>query len=302
MKLIRGCAPDRSGAHLGYRLLRPCVTCSISRPAYSYSSYNSNNNPSYASAAAPPPPAPPANPYFRYGTANDNNDDNDDNDSNPYVFSRSAPYAYTARLPPQQASSSFSAAHPQGQGRVAPSLSAGGVTGGGLADGLLFHFRRSSITPLPRYVGVTPSEELDEAKRVTVEFDGGEGEEEEGDEGAEAARMGETERRRREKGKGREKRREDGEGEKMTWKKIPSAQVRLIPFPFLPLLSSVAVQAAEKTNAPTLLAGRLSLLPPLLPPHLAPSRWRNMVARKQRRETFSPSHRFFTRWVFLGDW
>ncbi|GAA5928433.1 hypothetical protein JCM1841_005672 [Sporobolomyces salmonicolor] len=139
--VTRDLACRRCGNHLGYRLLRPDVICSISRPSYT----------SYASAVASVP-----------------------------------------------ASSA---------GSASLLLSAGGVTGGGIVDGLLFHFRREGVTALRRRVGERPEEEI----------------------GLERAR-----RRREGKGKGKEEEVEDKgarlkekmprRGEEMLWKHIPSPQ------------------------------------------------------------------------------
>ncbi|GAA5839934.1 hypothetical protein JCM9279_005214 [Rhodotorula babjevae] len=160
--LTRDVGCKRCGNHLGYRLLRPCVTCSISRPTYT----------SYASAV-------------------------------------------TSAYPPQPLV-----------------LSAGGVTGGGVVDGLLFHYRLDSITSLARLVGRTPADELDVEERSRSrsgeggESDGeGEGgsrdrapDEASGDGGGWAAGRpdGPVPRRLRE--------RPPRTGERMRWKAIPSAQ------------------------------------------------------------------------------
>lgn len=93
-----------SGNVLGYRLLRPCVSCSISRPTYTtYASAVANNGSS----------APPSTSYFS-----------------------------THGSEPRE------------------TLSAGGVTGGGVVDGLLFHFKLAAVTPVRRRIGITPAEEL----------------------------------------------------------------------------------------------------------------------------------------------
>lgn len=147
-KLTFSCA--RSGNLLGYRLLRPCVTCSIARPAYT----------SYASVVSTDP--------------------------------------NSARL----------------GGSL--QLSAGGVTGGGVVDGLLFHFRLDGVTPLVRLVGEVPSEELAvERKRRMAR--GPQIDEEEG--AGETMRAGAPAIRRL-------RERSPKEGEKMLWKHIPSPQVR----------------------------------------------------------------------------
>lgn len=138
-----------SGNLLGYRLLRPCVTCSIARPAYT----------SYASVVS---------------------------------------------TDPNSARSGGSL-----------QLTAGGVTGGGVVDGLLFHFRLDGVTPLVRLVGELPAEELDvEQKRRAAK--GPLVEEREGSE--EAMRVGAPAIRRL-------RERTPKEGEKMLWKHIPSPQV-----------------------------------------------------------------------------
>ncbi|GAA5908400.1 hypothetical protein JCM5296_005921 [Sporobolomyces johnsonii] len=139
--VTRDLACRRCGNHLGYRLLRPDVICSISRPSYT----------SYASA----------------------------------VTSVPVPSSGSASL----------------------LLSAGGVTGGGIVDGLLFHFRREGVTALRRRVGERPEEEV----------------------GRERAR-----RRREGKGKAKEEEVEDKgarlrekmpkRGEEMLWKHIPTPQ------------------------------------------------------------------------------
>ncbi|GAA5942471.1 hypothetical protein JCM3775_006997 [Rhodotorula graminis] len=152
-----GC--KRCGNHLGYRLLRPCVPCSLSRPTYT----------SYASAV-------------------------------------------TSRYPPQPLV-----------------LSAGGVTGGGVVDGLMFHYRLEAVTPLARLVGRTPADELGVEERVRSRSgEGGEsggGEEVNGDSQERASGGGwaagrpeapEPRRRLRE--------RPPRAGERMRWKAIPSAQ------------------------------------------------------------------------------
>ncbi|GAA6053785.1 hypothetical protein NBRC10513_005546 [Rhodotorula toruloides] len=138
----------RCGNLLGYRLLRPCVTCSIARPAYT----------SYASVVSTDP--------------------------------------NSARL----------------GGSL--QLSAGGVTGGGVVDGLLFHFRLDGVTPLVRLVGEVPAEELDVEKKRRVAR-GPLADEEEGAE--ETMRVGAPAIRRL-------RERSPREGEKMLWKHIPAPQ------------------------------------------------------------------------------
>ncbi|BGP35767.1 hypothetical protein JCM10296v2_007619 [Rhodotorula toruloides] len=138
----------RCGNLLGYRLLRPCVTCSIARPAYT----------SYASVVSTDP--------------------------------------NSARL-----------------GRSLQ-LSAGGVTGGGVVDGLLFHFRLDGVTPLVRLVGEVPAEELGLEKKRRMSKDS-HPDEEEGAE--ETMRVGAP-------AIGRLRERSPREGEKMLWKHIPSPQ------------------------------------------------------------------------------
>ncbi|BGP52103.1 hypothetical protein JCM10450v2_008074 [Rhodotorula kratochvilovae] len=147
--LTRDVGCKRCGNHLGYRLLRPCVTCSISRPAYT----------SYA---------------------------------NVVTSAHAQPLV----------------------------LSAGGVTGGGVVDGLLFHYRLAGVTPLPRLVGRTPREELAAEERARARS--GEGAEDEGDEEGEDAR----ERAGRANAPAIRRLREKPprEGERMRWKAIPSAQ------------------------------------------------------------------------------
>ncbi|BGO96044.1 hypothetical protein NBRC10512v2_007760 [Rhodotorula toruloides] len=138
----------RCGNLLGYRLLRPCVTCSIARPAYA----------SYASVVSTDP--------------------------------------NSARL----------------GGSL--QLSAGGVTGGGVVDGLLFHFRLDGVTPLVRLVGDLPSEELDVERKRRMARDP-QADEEEG--AGETMRVGAPAIRRL-------RERSPREGEKMLWKHIPSPQ------------------------------------------------------------------------------
>ncbi|GAA5997515.1 Grh1p [Rhodotorula paludigena] len=156
-------ATGKGGNLLGYRLLRPCVWCSITRPSYT----------TYASAV-----------------------------------------------------SSSTSSHAGPQPLV---LSAGGVTGGGIVDGLVFTYRLDAVTSLARLVGRAPALELaDElARRAAAGFAlaGGEGEEEEGVE--------EREEREREEGRRtgvaprvarRLREKEPVEGERMLWKSVPSAQ------------------------------------------------------------------------------
>ncbi|BGP27991.1 hypothetical protein JCM10295v2_006978 [Rhodotorula toruloides] len=138
----------RCGNLLGYRLLRPCVTCSIARPAYT----------SYASVVSTDPNA--------------------------------------ARL--------------GGSLR----LSAGGVTGGGVVDGLLFHFRLDGVSPLVRLIGEVPAEELEMEKKRRLAR-GPQADEEGG--AAEAMRVGAPAIRRL-------RERSPRDGEKMLWKHIPSPQ------------------------------------------------------------------------------
>ncbi|GJN94208.1 hypothetical protein Rhopal_007282-T1 [Rhodotorula paludigena] len=161
----RGWKGCRGGNLLGYRLLRPCVWCSITRPSYT----------TYASAV----------------------------------------------------SSTTSSQHAGPQPLV---LSAGGVTGGGIVDGLVFTYRLDAVTPLARLVGRAPALELaDELARRAAAggaLAGGEGEEEE---------MGVEEREEREREEGRRtgvaprvarrlREKEPVEGERMLWKSVPSAQ------------------------------------------------------------------------------
>ncbi|BGP20661.1 hypothetical protein JCM10213_001093 [Rhodosporidiobolus nylandii] len=129
--LTRDVGCRRCGAHLGYRLLRPCVTCSISRPAY------------------------------------------------------------TNSLAPSSSSSTPSQL----------TLSAGGVTGGGLLDGLLFFFSLEAVTPVQRAVGVDPAEKLSGASEPWEL----EGESEEGRDGRLMVRT-------------------KGMGEGMKWRDLPTAQ------------------------------------------------------------------------------
>ncbi|GAA6056234.1 hypothetical protein JCM3770_002100 [Rhodotorula araucariae] len=148
--LTRDLGCKRCGNHLGYRLLRPCVTCSISRP--SYTSYASVVNSTHIQ---------------------------------PLV------------------------------------LSAGGVTGGGVVDGLLFHYRLGGVTALPRLVGRTPRDQLEAEERARARSgEGGEDgvDEDEGDDARERAGRANAPAFRRLV----EKR--PREGERMRWKAIPSAQ------------------------------------------------------------------------------
>lgn len=149
----------RSGNHLGYRLLRPCVTCSISRPTYT----------SYASAVSSAAP---------------------DRAPQPLV------------------------------------LSAGGVTGGGVVDGLLFHYRLGSVTPLPRLVGRTPADELDAEERARARSgEGGESDEDEADErAASAAAAAAGSGRRNAPAIRRLRETPPRKGARMRWKAIPTAQ------------------------------------------------------------------------------
>ncbi|GAA5884115.1 hypothetical protein JCM6882_002145 [Rhodosporidiobolus microsporus] len=155
-----GC--KRCGNHLGYRLLRPCVTCSIARP--SYTTYAN-----VVSSSADPPRSP--------------------------------------------------------GGGTPLTLSAGGVTGGGVVDGLLFHFRLDAVTPLERLVGVRPAEEVEGERRARVVR------------GKRRAREEEREEREREREQeelqspGRRAQavrrlveKVPGEGEPMLWRHVPSAQ------------------------------------------------------------------------------
>lgn len=142
-----------SGNVLGYRLLRPCVGCSISRPTYT----------TYASAVTNDPRSP--------------------------------------------------------NGSLRPVLSAGGVTGGGVVDGLLFHFRRAAVTPVPRLVGMAPAEEL---CADTVALRSLLAETEHDVDEDEIPRQG----RRGPSAASRLREKSPQVGDKMMWKHIPSPQVR----------------------------------------------------------------------------
>ncbi|GAA6044352.1 hypothetical protein JCM8097_002783 [Rhodosporidiobolus ruineniae] len=210
-----GC--KRCGARVGYRLLRPCVTCSICRPAYtSYANAVSSNpsasssfiHPFSASSSNPDPHAPPrlfASSLYAGGGL----------EEQEATRNRDRGYDPPASNQPGGASSSSSS--PQ-----ALTLSAGGVTGGGIVDGLLFYFAREAVTPVPRRVGIAPAEELSAAqaaeegwKALDEEREAEEREKEERE--REAERMGGKKR-----GRIGEKRPERGEG--MRWKHIPSPQ------------------------------------------------------------------------------
>lgn len=157
-----------SGNVLGYRLLRPCVSCSISRPTYTtYASVVTNNDP--ASRGGEPRGA----------------------------------------------------------------LSAGGVTGGGVVDGLLFHFKLAAVTPVRRRIGIPPAEELPPPRSTwsdttvatlpspTTTSEAG------------AARGGDAAQQQQGGGSGRSRsalparlrEKPARVGDKMTWKHIPTAQV-----------------------------------------------------------------------------
>ncbi|GAA5871421.1 hypothetical protein JCM3774_005593 [Rhodotorula dairenensis] len=175
-KTCRGCvtrdvACTRCGNVLGYRLLKPCVGCSISRPTYT----------TYASAVT--------------------------NDS------------------------------ANGRGSVGseprPILSAGGVTGGGVVDGLLFHFRLGAVTPLPRRIGVRPADELPlcserDVETVTppavVEEEPASGSVAQRDGMAIPGGGGRRGRRTVSLTADRLKEKQPKPGEHMTWKHIPTAQ------------------------------------------------------------------------------
>ncbi|KAG0660763.1 hypothetical protein C6P46_004447 [Rhodotorula mucilaginosa] len=163
----RGWKKCRGGNVLGYRLLRPCVSCSISRPTYTtYASVVTNNDP--ASRGGEPRGA----------------------------------------------------------------LSAGGVTGGGVVDGLLFHFKLAAVTPVRRRIGIPPAEELPPPRSTwsdttvatlpspTTTSEAG------------AARGGDAAQQQQGGGSGRSRsalparlrEKPARVGDKMTWKHIPTAQ------------------------------------------------------------------------------
>ncbi|GAA6011162.1 hypothetical protein JCM10207_005519 [Rhodosporidiobolus poonsookiae] len=137
--VTRDLACKRCGNHLGYRLLRPCVTCSISRPAYT----------SYANVVSSAPASAASNQL---------------------------------------------------------TLSSGGVTGGGVVDGLLFHFRLDAVRRVRRLVGRLPEEEWDDEAGARL---------------ADGVR-GPVKDEVNEQGRLVERKKEPGEG--MTWKEVPSPQ------------------------------------------------------------------------------
>ncbi|GAA5845238.1 hypothetical protein JCM11251_003853 [Rhodosporidiobolus azoricus] len=164
-----GC--KRCGNHLGYRLLRPCVTCSIARPSYtSYANVVSHSTSSAASSSVSSLADPPRSP-----------------------------------------------------GGTTLTMTAGGVTGGGVVDGLLFHFRLNAVTALERLVGVQPEEELDGEKRARKVA--GKKKQLERDEGEEKAERDLASPGRRGAGPGRRLVEETpGMGEATIWRNVPSAQ------------------------------------------------------------------------------
>ncbi|GAA5853957.1 hypothetical protein JCM8547_008169 [Rhodosporidiobolus lusitaniae] len=200
----------RCGNHLGYRLLRPCVSCSISRPAYT--SYANAVQPSSSSAS-------PSNiPFLLSGPSS--SVESSSSASAQQATTRSFIPSRSRLAPPSSSSSSASNPNPN-PNNASLTLSAGGVTGGGVVDGLLFHFDLERVSAVRRLVGVKPEEEVGDARR-------------------EAGRWEREEEERREKGKREEERnRQGGEGvgrrerlvekelkrgEGMVWKWVPSPQ------------------------------------------------------------------------------
>ncbi|GAA5982752.1 hypothetical protein JCM10908_006771 [Rhodotorula pacifica] len=175
--VTRDVACTRCGNILGYRLLKPCVRCSIPRPTYT----------TYASAVTNDPASPT--------TATTTNNSG-------------------------------------GSGNPRPTLTAGGVTGGGVVDGLLFHFRLGAVTPVMRRVGIPPKEELppvgerlvDEAREA--EADGVAAGAGDGEEAGRADNRVTERHRRRALASLTTRIREPIPkiGERMLWKHIPSAQ------------------------------------------------------------------------------
>jgi len=173
-----------SGNHVGYRLLRPDVYCSIARSNGNTSNSNTSSS-SFTSIFHLPP-------WARTTPAtNANSNSSSSPSSNPTLTSTS-------------------------------SSSSGGVTGGGVVDGLLFHFRSDRVTSIPRRVGMTPSNEITE-ERESVERQTP----------IEEPTMSEEVRKRLEAdppNRGvRLKEKSPQLGEEMIWKHIPPPQVSIPP-------------------------------------------------------------------------
>lgn len=107
------------------------------------------------------------------------------------------------------------------------------MTGGGVVDGLLFHFRKSRTTVVRRRVGISPKLELEleleEAKNPLVESVVGNGRTEHATRG-DAANDNDQQGQpggRGEGGTARLVEKVPGTGDEMTWRHIPSPQVGL---------------------------------------------------------------------------